>query len=485
MILNGFHWLLFSWCNLKYSIAALILVATIQPSGGAEKKVEETYQSHCAACHGDKFQGGLGGDLSDGVWKYGGNDAEIFRSISEGNADLGMTAFKEVLSAEQIRSLVVFIREKEKAVREKKNPPSRPKVGETFETRYHQVLVESVTEGLEIPWSLAFLPDGRMLVTERAGALRIVDKDGKLQKKPVAGTPTVRHRGQGGLMEVALHPDYENNGWIYLGFSDPHPDEGPDGKNCQTAVVRGKIKDGKWVEQEWIYRAPKKSYSSSGVHFGTRFVFHQGYLFFVMGERGGKMEVQDLKNPKGKIYRLHEDGRIPEDNPFVGQPGVEEGVWSYGHRNPQGLALDPRDGFLYATEHGPRGGDEFNWIRKGANYGWPIITYGMNYNGTPMVAETSREGMEQPLIDWTPSIAACGLDAYRGETFDQWKYDFFAGGLASEELWRVRAEGGKLLEKELILKGLGRIRDVRCGPDGNVYLVLNRPGRIVRLVPAP
>jgi glucose/arabinose dehydrogenase len=450
----------------------------------AATKVEDIYQQHCAACHGDKFQGGLGGDLTDGIWNYGGTDDEIFKSISEGNADLGMTAFKETFNAEQIRSLVVYIREKEKGVRLAKNPPSRPGLNDAFKSQYHEARVELVAEGLDIPWGLAFMPDGRMLVTERAGKLRIVDEEGNLLEEPVAGTPKIRHRGQGGLMEVALHPDYKKNGWIYLGFSDPHPKEGEDSKKCQTAVVRGRIKEGQWVDQEWIYRAPVDSYTSSGVHFGTRFVFHQDYLFFVMGERNGKMEVQDLKNPKGKIYRVYHDGRIPDDNPFVGQPGVEEGVWTYGHRNPQGLALDPRDGFLYSTEHGPRGGDEFNWIRKGANYGWPVITYGMNYNGTPMVAETSKEGMEQPLIDWTPSIAACGLSCYTGDEFQEWKYDFFAGGLASQELWRVRVKGGKLLEKELILKGLGRIRDVRSGPDGYLYLVLNSPGRIVRLVPS-
>lgn len=196
------------------------------------------------------------------------------------------------------------------------------------------------------------------------------------------------------------------------------------------------------------------------------------------------MRAQDLKVPYGKIYRLHDDGRVPEDNPFVGQPGVDWGTWTWGHRNPQGLAFDERNGDLYSTEHGPRGGDEFNLIQKGENYGWPIVTHGMNYDGTPITEHTEMEGIMSPVLHWTPSIAACGLAQYVGDAFPEWKDDFFAGGLASQELRRLRVKDRKVVEEEVILKGLGRVRDVKCGPDGYLYLVINDPDQVVRLVPA-
>ena len=288
-------------------------------------------------------------------------------------------------------------------------------------------------------------------------------------------------------MEVAIHPDFEKNGWVYLGFSDGTREKKPDGKDdvkCITAVIRGKIKDHQWTEQEWIYRPDPKFRTGAGVHFGTRFVFDKGYIYFVIGERGGMMEVQDLKRPNGKIHRLHDDGRVPTDNPFVNTPDAIPGIWSYGHRNPQGLAMDPRDGALYDTEHGPRGGDELNLILPGKNYGWPVITYGMNYDGTPMVAITEKEGMEQPLTYWQPSIATCGLDFYNGDKFPKWKGDLLVGALAQQEVRRVRLVDKKFVSQEIILKNIGRVRDVASGPDGLIYVILNNPDRIVRLVPA-
>jgi glucose/arabinose dehydrogenase len=282
-------------------------------------------------------------------------------------------------------------------------------------------------------------------------------------------------------MEVAVHPDYQKNGWVYLGLSDGTKD---DGKRCITAVARGRIKGHEWTDHEWIYRPDEKFRSGAGVHFGTRFVFDKGYIYFVIGERGGMMEVQDLSNPKGKIFRLHDDGRVPKDNPFVKKSGAIPGIWSYGHRNPQGLVMDPRDGALYSTEHGPRGGDELNLIQPGRNYGWPVITFGMNYNGTPMVAITEKDGMEQPVVHWTPSIAVCGLDIVSGDRFPKWEHDLLVGALAQQEVRRVRVKDGKVVTQEVILKNIGRVRDVACGPDGLVYVILNDPDRLVRLSPA-
>ena len=363
--------------------------------------------------------------------------------------------------------------------------PSPDKVTKTELEEYRiETLVES---GLKNPWAIAFLPDGRKLVTEKSGKLRFISADGKLDPAIVEGIPQTIEHGQGGLMEVALHPDFEKNGWVYLGLSDGTREKLENGKDdvkCITAVVRGKIKDHQWTEQEWIYRPDPKFRTGAGVHFGTRFVFDKGYIYFVIGERGGMMEVQDVKRPNGKIHRLHDDGRVPSDNPFVNTPDAIPGIWSYGHRNPQGLAMDPRDGALYDTEHGPRGGDELNLIEPGKNYGWPVITYGMNYDGTPMVAITEKEGMEQPLTYWQPSIAVCGLDFYNGDKFPKWKGDLLVGALSQQEVRRVRLTDKKVVSQEIILKNIGRVRDVATGPDGLIYVILNGPDRIVRLVPA-
>lgn len=467
--------------------AVFCLMLTLSRAGAASAegmKVEQIYQNYCAGCHGRNFEGGSGGNLADGLWKHGGTDEEIVQSILVGRPELGMEPFRTLLTEEQARAMVVFFREKEKDERYRKTEFPKPDPRKVTKTQHHNYRTEVVVgEGLRLPWSLAFLPDGRMLVTERSGPVRIVEANGKLNPKPIAGTPAVIEHGQGGMLEVGVHPAYEKNGWIYLGFSDGW--RSPGGRpNTLTTVVRGKIRDGKWTAQEPIFKADRKFYTSAGVHFGTRFVFDNGFLYFIVGERGGKMEVQDLTRPNGKIFRLHDDGRVPRDNPFVDKPGAETGIWSYGHRNPQGLAMDPRDHALYSTEHGPRGGDEFNRILKGANYGWPVITHGINYDGTPMTALTAKEGMEQPLVHWTPSIAACGLTCYQGTKFPQWQYDFFAGGLRAQEVRRLRVRDGKVTEQEVVVKDFGRIRDVRSGPDGFLYLVTNEPDRIVRLVPA-
>jgi glucose/arabinose dehydrogenase len=298
-------------------------------------------------------------------------------------------------------------------------------------------------------------------------------------------------------MEVAVHPDFEKNGWIYLGFSDGtrgKNDRGKEDVQCITSVVRGKIKDHQWTDQEWIYRADPKFRSNAGVHFGTRFVFDKGYIYFVIGERGGLMQAQELSRPNGKIHRLHDDGRVPADNPFVKTKDAIASIWSYGHRNPQGLVMDPRDGTFYDTEHGPRGGDELNLVLPGRNYGWPVVTLGMNYNGMPMnykdsegkdvLSVTAKEGMEPPITYWLPSIAVCGLDFYSGDKFPKWNNDLLVGALAQQEVRRLRIVDKKVVSQEIILKNIGRVRDVATGPDGLIYVILNGPDRIVRMVPA-
>ena len=455
-------------------------------------KVEELYATLCAQCHGKNLEGGMAPSFLDGEWKHGSSDSEIAQTILKGNIALGMTPWEGILTGDQVRSMVIFIREKERRALNEGISFPKPVPGRITKTQRASYKIETVVdEGhLKMPWAIAFLPDGEKLVTERSGRLRVINGDGSLHPNAVRGTPTVVEHGQGGLLEVAPHPHYAQNGWIYLGFADGWREKPPEagGKEkvrALTKVVRGKIKDHAWVQEETIWKADERFYTSAGVHFGTRFVFDDGYLFFIVGERGAWQEAQDLSNPKGKIFRVHDDGRIPDDNPqFRGYDNVLPGIWSYGHRNPQGLDKDPRDGRLYSTEHGPRGGDELNLILPGHNYGWPVITWGMNYNGTPITSKTHADGMDQPILYWLPSIAACGLDFYSGDRFPGWKNDLLAGALKNQEVRRLRIADGGVAEQEVILKDLGRVRDVADGPDGFVYVLLNKPDSIVRLIPA-
>jgi glucose/arabinose dehydrogenase len=332
---------------------------------------------------------------------------------------------------------------------------------------------------------MAFLPGGDLLIAERAGELRL-KRAGARDTVLVTGTPRVWARGQGGLMIVQAHPDYARpgNGWLYLAFSDPSKDE----SESMTAIVRGRLRGDRWTDEQTIYRAPRDSYRRAAFHFGTRLVFDQGYLFFAIGDRGAQDHAQDLGRPNGKIHRIHDDGRVPKDNPFVQTRGALPTIWSYGHRNPQGLAARPGttgDALqLWSTEHGPRGGDELNLVRRGANYGWPLITYGINYDGTPITPDTARPGLEQPVLHWTPSIAACGLEFYTGDAFPEWRGQLFAGALAHQEVRRLVLEGDRVVSQEVVLRGAGRVRTVQQGPDGLLYVGLESPGRIVRLVPA-
>lgn len=342
--------------------------------------------------------------------------------------------------------------------------------------------VEPFVEGLRGPWGMVKLPDGRFLITEKPGRLRIVE-NGKLLDTPVEGIPEVWANGQGGLLDIELHPDYAKNGWIYLAYSKPLP------KGALTAIVRGRLKDGKFTDQEMVFDPPEDEASGAGVHFGTRLEFDgKGHLYFSIGDRGDATnptnQAQRLDNVKGKVHRIMDDGKIPPDNPFVNKEGARPSIWSWGNRNPQGLRLQPGTGLLWETEHGPRGGDELNIIRKGENYGWPIITYGINYSGTPITDHTEQDGLQQPVIHWTPSIAACGMEFYTGDKLAKWKGDLFVTALAHAKLVRLRLDGEKVTHQEDLLKGSGRIRDVRCFDDGYLYVIYDDPGKIVRLAPA-
>ena len=352
-------------------------------------------------------------------------------------------------------------------------------------TQQEDYRVVSVVEGLEVPWSMAWLPNGDMLVTERPGRLRIV-RDGELDPTPITGTPQVRAQGQGGLLEVAVHPNFADNQFIYLTFSKPNAD----GSEGTTALIRARLDGGSLVDVEEIYEAT--AWSTRNGHFGSRLAFDgQGHLFMTVGDRQAPPQegqdahpAQDLADSQGSMIRLNEDGTIPSDNPFVNTPGAAPEIWSYGHRSPQGFAIHPETGDLWETEHGPQGGDELNLILGGSNYGWPVIGYGVNYGpGIPLHQSQEQEGMEQPKHFWVPSIATSGLMIYVGDRFPEWSGDFFAGGLGGQQIARLEMDGQTVVAEETILSGF-RVRDIRQGPDGYIYVANEDAGTIIRLEPA-
>jgi glucose/arabinose dehydrogenase len=336
----------------------------------------------------------------------------------------------------------------------------------------------TVVDGLEHPWGMAFLPDGGVLVTERPGRLRIV-RDGALDPEPIAGVPEVYARGQGGLLDVALDPDFAANRLVYLSYAA----EG-DGGNS-TRVARARLGDGRLEELEVIFVA--EPLVDSTYHFGSRLAFDpQGHLFITVGERRDGDRAQDLADHNGSVIRLDPDGSVPEDNPFVGTAGARPEIFSYGHRNPQGLAIHPETGIPWLHEHGARGGDEANVVRPGVNYGWPVITHGIDYSGLPIGEGTHKEGMAQPIHYWVPSIAPSGMAFYQGDAFPEWRGDLFVGALRSELLARLELDGERVIAEERLLEDtIGRIRDVEAGPDGFLYLLTDESASaLYRLEPA-
>ncbi|MFP4352574.1 MAG: PQQ-dependent sugar dehydrogenase [Puniceicoccaceae bacterium] len=455
----------------------LSVAAAAQAPAEAAARIEELYNSHCVNCHGDGMAGGSAPSMLDDEWRYGSGDEVLADVIRAGRPGDGMPAFGEVLSEEEIRAMVIFIREKNARARPEPAPEA---IGDrVFRSELHDFRLETVVDELDLPWSLAFLPGGDWLVSERAGTLLRIDPETGA-RQTIEGIPEVFAKGQGGLLDVAVHPGHAENGWVYLSYSDPSPG----GRRGFTAIARGRLDGDRWVDEEVVFQVPDEFYGRSGVHFGCRMVFDGDHLFFTIGDRGRQEQARDLSRPNGKTHRIFHDGRIPPDNPFADEPDAFPSIWTIGNRNAQGLALDPSSGHLWETEHGPRGGDELNLLRGGADYGWPFVTFGMNYNGTPITDRTSAPGIVDPVVHWTPSPAVCGLDFYDADAFPRWRGALLSGALAGQELRLLRLDGESVAGQEILVKGMGRIRDVEVGPGGLVYIVFNGPGRIVRMSPA-
>lgn len=473
-----------------FAVGALVLSA--QPQEIPERSVAKLYPQLCANCHGATLEGGQAPSLLDDTWSFGGDDASVAQSIREGRPGTAMVSFKAALNENEIRAFVIFIREesdkaKRRALTAGSATAGAPPIDAVIQSEEQAFKIETIAEGLDTPWGFAWLPDGRLLVTERAGRLRVIEK-GRLQAAPVAGVPPVWVKQDGGLMDIAVHPTFASpdTNWIYLSFSESGTVAGASTTKIVRARLTGTGAATTLVDHQVLFQAPPALFWIDNTHFGSRFLFDKdGHLFYSLGDRGHQDLAQDLGSPYGKLHRINDDGSVPKDNPFVGKAGVVPTIWSYGHRNQQGLVWHPITGELWSTEHGPRGGDELNVVEKAKNYGWPVITYGMNYDGTAVTDKTAQAGMEQPVEYWTPSIATSAIAFYTGDRFPRWKNDLFLCALAGQQFRRLRIDGHKVTHQEILFRGRGRVRDVATGPDGYLYIALNEPGRIVRLVPAP
>jgi len=447
------------------------LVTTNTPLETAAKN----YKNLCSSCHGEKVE-----MFVDRQWKHGKTKAELIKSITGGYPDNGMPSWGAVLKPKEVADMADYILTGlEKA--SKYSFASKPK-SNIFSSSELTVKLDTIASGLKSPWGMAFLPGGDLIVTDKIGDIYRVGKN--QQKTKVTGGPSVLAEGQGGLLDVELHPKFAENGLIYFSYS-AFKTEGGD-KLSTTAVMRAKLDGTTLRDQKIIFEA--QPYLKTRHHYGSRMEFDRsGHLYVTVGDRGQHVPLlpQKTDNDCGKVHRLNDDGSIPTDNPFVKTADAHGSVFSYGHRNLQGLAMNPSTGEIWEHEHGPRGGDELNIIKKGSNYGWPVISYGINYDGTVLTPLTAREGMEQPLTYWIPSIAPSGMVFVTGDKYAPWKGDLLVGSLRFKYLNRCKIQNGKVVKEEILLENLGRMRNVQMGNDGYIYVGVEDPGYVFRLVPLP
>lgn len=475
--------------------------------------VAELYQQECAVCHGETLRGAALGTPLVGIDLINGNAvADIARSTAEGSEEKGMPAWSSVFDEDQIWALAIYITEQRQGTNLDDFRYNAPLVvpDGVVESEHHDFAVETVIDGLDaLPFSIAPLPDGRILLSEKRRGLSFVSSDGTqsefIRNAPKAYDDSFEFVGQpmglGWMMEVALHPKYAENGWIYIHYGDRCSDcNAMSSRSGQPVsmnkLVRGRIRDGAWIDEEVIWESNKETYTiMPEIAAGGRITFDdQGYVYFSVGMKGPleHIGVQDLALPYGKIMRLHDNGRVPADNPFLNDAKAVPAMWSYGHRNPQGLEFNVDRGELWSSEMGPRGGDEINLIKPGLNYGWPLISAGVNYDGTPinfgeiLGIEFDPADMVQPVIDFTPAPAVSSFVFYKGEQFPKWQDNIIVGTLRATDLFRYVLDGTRVVHKEILLEDVARFRDIEIGYDGTLYVLLEHDsgGQIIRLVPA-
>jgi glucose/arabinose dehydrogenase/cytochrome c553 len=464
MKINKLAFVLFATFTLLIAYAFVVEKQEDTPT----KTTRELYLQHCASCHGENLD-----RFAARQWVYGNSVKDVSSTIKNGRPPIGMPGYAKVMNDEQIAAMAKYMIDEVAKV--PVNEPSPFKVGDIVKSAdFSFILKEVVGENLIIPWGLAFLPNGDMLVTEKSGSLFLVSK-GKMTR--IEGLPKITVKGQGGLMEVLVHPKFKTNKLIYISYAEAEA-----ANQVNTSIAKAELRNGKLVNLKRIVHALPNS--NAGVHFGCRMFFdNKGYLFFSIGERGTKINAQDLTNYCGKIHRIHDDGSIPSDNPFVETPNAVGSIWSYGHRNPQGLWYDKKADLIWENEHGPKGGDELNLIKKGKNYGWPVITFGVDYDGTIISPDTAKAGMEQPVFYWIPSIAPGSLTRVTSSKYKGWQGDFLSGSLSFDSLDRLIMKGDKVLGREKLLTKIGRVRNVVQGPDGYIYIAVEKSGKIFKLVP--
>ena len=468
------------------------------------------FNNNCASCHGENLEGApLGTALVGNELKHGDSVEDIAISISNGYAASGMPAWSATMSESEIWNMALYVAEQRQGttILDKNNKIQIALPAGKVRTEKLKFRVETVAEGIDpMPFGMALLPDGRILITERMHGLFLIGADGS--KTQITGTPPAyddagsflgQVQGIGWMMDVAVHPDYANNGWVYLQYGDrcsgcnALSQRGNDTPVSMNKVVRARIKEGAWVDEQVIWQANVESYTNtSDLAAGGRVAFdNTGYVYFTVGMKDvlDVMGIQDLDKPYGKIYRLHDDGRVPDDNPYVDVEGALPGIWSIGHRSQQGLALDPATGDMWASEMGPRGGDELNRLVKGGNYGWPVYTKGVNYDGRPVnVAdklglELAEDEAQFPVVDWTPAIAISNFMFYEGKAFKKWNGDIIAGTLRATDLLRMEIKDNQVVHTEVLIENLARFRDIAVEPNGNILLLLENANgsTIIRL----
>jgi glucose/arabinose dehydrogenase len=460
-----------------FSIAVfLILILTITNCGIAKKgiynkKTLETYSKLCSDCHGKNIT-----DFEKIKWNHGITELEIYNSIAYGYDDLGMPAYHKTLSKKSIKSLAeafVIALENKNDIKLEPKPTSN-----TYSNQSITIQLDTIASGLDKPWGIATLENNVFLITDRNGTLYKVQNKVKTVIKNV---PKVLSEGQGGLLDIVLHPQYKQNGWLYCSYSKPALMDSV--AKSTTAIFRAKLLNDSLTNIEHIFEA--LPYLTTKHHYGCRMVFdNNGYLFFGVGERGKHFEYpQKLDNDLGKIHRLHDDGTIPTSNPFYNTKGAHPSIYAYGIRNPQGIALHPITGQIWETEHGPKGGDEINIINAGVNYGWPVISYGINYNGSSLTKLRQKDSMEQPIHYWVPSIAPSGLSFVHNSKYKNWEGGVLVNSLKFKYLELLKMEGNKVIATEKLMKNIGRMRQVIMGSDGYIYISIEDPGTVFRLRP--
>lgn len=458
-------------------LASIFLLCFIK---GFSQQAEVLYKTYCGGCHGARLEGNSAPALIKTKWSHGSTDKAIFKSIKSGIPNTEMKGWGKVLKDNQINALVNYITASQKApAKAGAAIPSR------IVTMDYILNIEKIDSGhTSTPWAIEFVNADLALISEKPGKLTWL-VNGKIDSVSISGLPATHTKSAtGGFMDIALDPKYHENGWVYLAYSHTNGDLQDRNAPGMTKIIRGKIKDHVWKDQQTLFEVPDSLMVVRGDRWGCRFLFDkEGYLYFTIGDMGRALPSQDLSKPTGKVYRIHPDGSIPKDNPFINISGALPAIFTLGNRNVEGIAQHPQTGAIWATEHGPRGGDELNILKKGANYGWPVISYGIDYSGSTVTEKLEQEGMEQPIVQWTPSIAVCPAEFITSRLFTKWNSNLMIGALAFEELRRLVIVKDKVIKQEMILKGYGRVRDIKTSPDGALYVLLNKPDMILRITP--